>query len=237
MSRISRKMIDLLCSRSRSQQNFKMSVNVCPDDTSKHGVVMHQHEPDCLSKDWCAVFKIKITVKDHNSYNQNMTFCMFCELLILLQLNLVWWHITISWVALWKNWIAVLWSRPRSQESSKFQWMFIWMISPQLLNLLLANLAWRYIIMRQCHARRSVCCLQGHSYTKGSYNQIWLFLKHLLNYWSFCKKIFIRWYIIISWSVLCKNWVDVFKVKVTVVFLISVFILIYPISLIFWQPN
>ena len=36
------------------------------------------------------------------------------ELLIFLQLNLVWWHIIISWIVLWKDWIALLWSR--SQE-------------------------------------------------------------------------------------------------------------------------
>ena len=50
--------IGLLCSRSRSQQTFKMSVNVCPNDifwiaepfTTKLGMVMHHYEPDCLSK-------------------------------------------------------------------------------------------------------------------------------------------------------------------------------------------
>ena len=40
------------------QQNFKMSMNICPDDifwiaepfTAKLGMVMHYEEPDCLSK-------------------------------------------------------------------------------------------------------------------------------------------------------------------------------------------
>ena len=48
--------IGLLCSRSRSEQNFKMSMNVCPDlflltehFTTKLGMLMHQYEPDCLS--------------------------------------------------------------------------------------------------------------------------------------------------------------------------------------------
>ena len=48
----------LLCSRSKSQQNFKMPVSVCPDDvfwitepfTTKLGMVMHHYEPDCFSK-------------------------------------------------------------------------------------------------------------------------------------------------------------------------------------------
>ena len=38
------------------------------------------------------------------------------ELLILLQLNLVWWHIIISWNVLWRDWIALLLSRSRSQK-------------------------------------------------------------------------------------------------------------------------
>ena len=42
--------------------------------------------------DWYAVFKIKITVKDH------IINLWLSELLIFLQLNLVWWHIiTILW--------------------------------------------------------------------------------------------------------------------------------------------
>ena len=36
---------------------------------------------------------------------------------ILLQLNnLVWWHIIMSWIVLWKDWIALLWWRSRSQK-------------------------------------------------------------------------------------------------------------------------
>ena len=49
--------IGLLCSRSRSQQHFKMSMNVCLDIfwitepfATKLGTVMHHHEPDCCSK-------------------------------------------------------------------------------------------------------------------------------------------------------------------------------------------
>ena len=46
--------IGLLHSRSRSQQNFKVLISVCPDDiflfaepfTTKLGMVMHHHEPD-----------------------------------------------------------------------------------------------------------------------------------------------------------------------------------------------
>ena len=43
-------------------------------------------------------------------------FLMSSELLILLHLNLVWWHIIISWIVMWKDWIALSWSRSRSQK-------------------------------------------------------------------------------------------------------------------------
>ena len=44
-------------------------------------------------RDWCAVFKVKVTVK--NNIIKIRLFKILSELLILLQLNLVWWHIII----------------------------------------------------------------------------------------------------------------------------------------------
>ena len=41
---------------------------------------------------------------------------MSSELLILLQLNLVWWYIITRGIVLWKDWNALLWSRSGSQE-------------------------------------------------------------------------------------------------------------------------
>ena len=100
----------------------------------------HHKEPDCFSllssrsrlssdcfavfkvkavfrKDWFVVFKVKATVMDHiiKIWLSNVS----SELLILLQVNLVGWHITISWIVLWKDWIALLWSRSRLQERFK----------------------------------------------------------------------------------------------------------------------
>ena len=43
----------------------------------------------------------------------------------------------------------MLWSRSRPQERLRFQWMFIWMIPPQLPNLLTPNVVWWCIIMGQ----------------------------------------------------------------------------------------
>ena len=57
----------LLCSRSRSQQNFTMSLTVCPDDvfwntgpfTSELGTVMHHFEPDYLSKRFVCFLQVQ----------------------------------------------------------------------------------------------------------------------------------------------------------------------------------
>ena len=48
-------------------------MNLCPDDifwtaqplNTKLCMVMQHHEPECLSKKWFAVFKVKVTVKDN----------------------------------------------------------------------------------------------------------------------------------------------------------------------------
>ena len=87
--------IGLLCSRSKSQQHFKMSMNVCPDNifwiaepfTTKLGMVIHHYEQNCLSKNWFAVFKVKVTVMDN--IIKIWLFNTLSELLILLQLNLL----------------------------------------------------------------------------------------------------------------------------------------------------
>ena len=49
-----------------------------------------------FQKDWFAVFKVKVTVKDY--IIKIWLFNVSSEMLIRLQLNLVWWHIIISWI-------------------------------------------------------------------------------------------------------------------------------------------
>ena len=93
-----------LCSRSSTEQHFKMSVNVCSDDIFESlnfllpnlvwwCVIMSQI---VSPKDWCAVFKVTVIVKDHvfKIWLSNV----LSELWILLQLNLGWWHIIIRWI-------------------------------------------------------------------------------------------------------------------------------------------
>ena len=49
------------------------------------------------------------------SHNKNMTLYYVFWTADPFATELVWWHIIISWIALWKDWIALLWSRSGSQ--------------------------------------------------------------------------------------------------------------------------
>ena len=82
--------IGLLCPRSRSQQNFKMSMNVQTIASEPLNLLLPNLVKWCiimswsvLWKDWFAVFKVKVTVKA--LYGQIITFCVSSEVLILLQ--------------------------------------------------------------------------------------------------------------------------------------------------------
>ena len=93
------------------QMIFSESLNL---SATKLNMVMLIVSQIVFQKDWIAVFKIKFTVKD-NTF-KIWLFNMLSELLTFLQLNLVWWYIIIRWIVLWKDWIALLWSRSRSQK-------------------------------------------------------------------------------------------------------------------------
>ena len=104
--------IGLLCSRSRAQQNFKMSVNVCLDyifwitehSVTKFGMVMQHHEPECHAEILLLLLLSLRSKSQWGSYDQNMTLStIFSELLIAWQPNLVWWYIIISQSVLWKK--------------------------------------------------------------------------------------------------------------------------------------
>ena len=58
-----------------------------------------------FQKDWFAVFKVNVTVKD--PLIKIWLSYISSGLLIILRLNLVWWHIIISWIVLWTHWITV----------------------------------------------------------------------------------------------------------------------------------
>ena len=132
-----------------------------------------------FQKDWFAVFKVKVTVKDQliKIWLSNRS----SELLTLLQRNLVWWHINISWLVFWRYWIALL-SKSRAQKRFKVP---VNVHLDDISSTAEPSVVWWCIIMGQsvmqaeCHARRLVCCLQVQGHSEGSYNQVWLFLPYL----------------------------------------------------------
>ena len=176
-------------------------MNVCPDDifwipepfTTKLGMVMHHYEPDFLSKSGFVVFKVKVTVKDN--IIKMWLFNMLSELLILLQVNLVWWHITVRWIVFLKAWIALLQSRSGSQKKLRIP------VNVHLNDISSAaepSVTKLGVVLQhhgpKYHARRLVCYLQVQDHSESSFDQIWLFLSYLLNCWSFCNHIWVVHY-------------------------------------------
>ena len=180
---------------------------------------------------WCSITSQMVMRKfccccclqgqDHSqgSYDQNMTlFTILSHLLIPWQPKLVWWYIIICQSVFWKKLdhcsqgqahsegsksvvakVKFTEKVKNSSECSFGRYLFsCWTF---------CNQTWYgdASLGAECHARRLVCCLTVQGHTEGSFYQVWLFLPYLLNCWSFCIQIQIGWYIIISWSVLCKN--------------------------------
>ena len=146
-----------------------------------------------FQKDCFAVFKVKVTVK--NNIIKIWLFDILCELLTLLQLKLVWWHIIIRCIVLWKDWIALLWSRSKSQKRFRIP------VNVHLNDISSAtepSVTKFGMVMQhhgpKYHARRLVSCLQVQGHSESSSDEIWLFLPYLLNCWSFCKQIWMVHY-------------------------------------------
>ena len=107
-----------------------------------------------------------------------------------------------------KKWIAAF----KVTMTVQIVWMFVQMMSCESHNILLPNFVWWCTIMGQSVMQEDwftvfkfkVCCLQVQGHSEGSYNQLWLFLQYPLNCWSLQPDLY-EWYVIISWSVLCKN--------------------------------
>ena len=116
-----------------------------------------------FQKDWFAVFKVKVTVKDN--IIKIWLFSILSELLILLPLNLVCLYIIIRWIVLWKDWIALLWSRSRSQK--RFS---IW-VKDNISSAAEPSVTKLCMVVQhhgpKCHARKLVCCLQVQGHCEG----------------------------------------------------------------------
>ena len=80
----------------------------------KLGTVMHHHVPNCLPKILVCCLQGRGHSKE--SYHKRWLSNISSELPILLQVNYFGLMASMSWVVLWKDWIALLWWRSRSQE-------------------------------------------------------------------------------------------------------------------------
>ena len=147
-------------------------------------MVMHHYEPNCLQKDWCAVLKVKVTVKDHT-----IKICLFnipSELLILLHLNLVWWHIIIIIVKRLDCCVVVKVKATGKVKISVNVHLDDTSTAAEPSDSKLCMVMHHH--GPECHASRLVCCLQVQGHSEGSFNQIWLFLSCQLNCWSSCNQ-------------------------------------------------
>ena len=88
----------------------------------------------------------------------------------------------MSWIVLWKDWIALLWSRSESQEGLRIPVNVHLNDISSTAEPFLTKLG---MVMHhhgpECYARKKICCVQVHSegHSEGSYDQIWLFLIYI----------------------------------------------------------
>ena len=197
----------IISPRSRSQQNFKMSMSVCPDifwiPESFTTKLVYGH-----TSLWARLSFKKIGLLSSRSRSQSRIIqskfdFLISELLILLQVNLVWWHIIIRWIVLWKDWFAVLCSRARSQKRFRIPVNFHLVVISSAAEPSVIKLG---MVMQlhgpKYHARRLVSCLQDQDTVRA----------HLIKYecfyhicWTHLFATKFGWYVIISWSTLYKN--------------------------------
>ena len=101
-------------------------------------------------------------------------------------------------------------------RTSKPQWMFVQIISSELLNLLPQNLVWWYIILSQNVIQKEWITFLGQGHSEGSKCQ-WMLVQmissELLN---LLPPNLVWWYIIMNQSVFQEGWITVFKLMVTV---------------------
>ena len=145
-----------------------------------------------FQKDWFAVFEVKVTVK--NNITKIWLLNILSELLILFQVDLVWWHIIVRWFVLWKDGIALLWSRSWSQKRLRIP------VNVHLNNI--SSAAEPSVNTWYCDAKswakvscKMICFLSSSS--GSAWGLIWsemTVLPYLLNCWSFCNKIWMIHY-------------------------------------------
>ena len=85
---------------------------------TKLGVVIHHHEPECQVKRLLCCHQGQ-RHSEGSYFNRNMTFCYLLNYWTFCSQTLVWWHMIMSWLVSWKDCIAVLCSKSRSQQRLK----------------------------------------------------------------------------------------------------------------------
>ena len=96
----------------------------------------------------------------------------------------------------------------------KSQWMFVQITSSKPWNFCYQTWYGDDHRVPESYAKRLVCYLQGHGHSKGSCNQI-MTVSTILSELLILLLPNLVWWYIISQSVLWRNWIAVFKVKVT----------------------
>ena len=102
----------------------------------------------------------------------------------------------------------------QGHRGSECQWLYVWMISSEQMNLSLPNLVCWHHQELECHVKRLVCCLQGQVTVKAGICLVWC-------------------YIIMSWGIMWKDWIAVVKIKVTA----KVKIFSVCLAVIFWTAE
>ena len=211
----------LLCSRSRSQQRFKMLLNVLDNVfwTTEHfvakpGMVMQHHKPKCHAEK--LIHCVQCQGHSEGLHNQNMTISVvFSKQLVGLQRNLVWQYSTISWSVLWKNRITAFKIKVTANVENVSVSDCVCPVFPEPLNHFCFFTKLGIVVYyneAMCHVEKLVHNLQYQGYSKGLYNKKYYYFYYIFQTAGlFTTKLGC----IIHKSVLWKNGITAFKVKVT----------------------
>ena len=160
-------------------------------------------------------------------YNQNMTMStVSSKLLVHLQPNMVWQYSIISQSVLWKHLVTAF----RAKVTAKVQnvsdrlsgwYLLIYRTFCYQTYSSTEHFVTKLLMMMQHHEpeyhveeKKKACYLQGQSHSQDSYEQNMTLSAIFSELLILRQPNLVRWYIIISHSVLWKNWITASKVKV-----------------------
>ena len=188
-------MIGLLFSRSRPQQgliwvkydSFNYIFWTADPSATKLSMVMHHHESDCLPKDWFAVFKVMVTVKDHMIKIQ-LFYVIWTTAPFATKLSFMAHHHKLNCLVKRFDCSVVVKVKVTERLTIPVNVHVDGIFSTAEFFVTKLGMVMHHH-RPECHARRLVCCLHVQGQVEGLYNQVWLCLPHLLNCWSFWNQI------------------------------------------------